>query len=318
MLSPQQVHVITSTPEMISREQPGKLFQAWASGEKVHSALAVPVGGEFGIASAVFYIEASEAHAFSLADQRVLRLISRMLEELLLASRARNQGMIRRAAVQDNPAIVDSTFGDFAVETDFSAEIDKLLARLQKEGMPGVRGGEEVSILSVDIDDQSSLAMKYGNRIARNLSQQVGRRIRGRTNSAGNFQVFHISADKYYILLEGVDLAGARSLAKQLHEVLSVKDYRILPLSAGSGRAVLPENMLEISNVTAHIGVSSYPLEKLDELLKRYAPDTAIMYVRTLILAGIDALLERGKLAGGNCVVSWDPKGWGYEVLSES
>ena len=315
MLSPQSVQVITSTPEMVASGQPGRLFHAPPPGEVVHSALAVPIVGEYSISTAVFYVEAREANAFSLVDQQMLRIISRMLGELLQASRVRGQDTLSREMVLDNPAIVDGSFREFAVETDFIAVLDTLLSDVQ-QGTVG-SGDEEVSIISVDIDNQSSLAMKYGNRIARNLSQQVGLRIRRHVSSAGSFQLFHISADKYYVLLKGVSLKDARDLALQLRSALSVGKYRILPLSALSGRAVLPGNMLELSdNVTAHIGVSSYTVKKLDELVRRYSATTALRYVTTLILAGIEEMLDRGKLAGGNCVVTWDRESWGYKILS--
>ncbi len=315
MLSPQSVQVITSTPEMVASGQAGRLFHAPPPDEAVHSALAVPIVGEYSISTAVFYIEANEAYAFSLADQRVLRLISRMLGELLQASRVRGQDTLSREMLASSPAIVDSTFLNFAVEADFIAALDALLVDV-REGIAG-HEDEEVSIISVDIDNQSSLAMKYGNRIARNLSEQVGSRIRRSVSSAGSYQLFHISADKYYVLLKGVPLNDARELAMQLRSVLSMGKYRILPISGLSGRAILPGNMLELADaVTTHIGVSSYTLKKLDELLKRYPTTTALRYVTTLILAGIEEMLERGKLAGGNCVVAWDRQSWGYKVLS--
>lgn len=315
MLAPQHVRVITSTPEMIARGQPGGLFQPPPAGETIHSALAMPVVGEHGIPIAVFYIEADQADAFSLDDQRVLRLLSRMLEELLMTARARSQRMARREMLLEHPAIVDGTFGDFAVEADFIAEIDSLLSRIQQKEVVVAEGRGEISILSVDIDNQSSVAMKYGHRVARNLSHQLGLRLRGNINSSGNFKLFHVSADKYYLLLEGVGLEDARSLAQQLQAVLSVGEYRIPPLSASSSRAVLHGNTLDLTGVTVHMGVSTYTIGKLEELLQRYPPHTAVLYVRTLLLASIDMKLERGKLEGGNCIISWDTSTWGHRVL---
>jgi GGDEF domain-containing protein len=169
--------------------------------------------------------------------------------------------------------------------------------------------------VSVDIDNQSSVAMKYGNRIARNLSQQVGLRIRGNVDSSGNYKLFHVSADRYYLLLEGVGLEEARNLARRLQEVLRVGEYRILPLSASSNKVLLPGNMLELTGVTVHMGVSTYSIEKLEELLNRYPPHTARLYVRTLLLTSTNMKLERGKLEGGNRIVSWDATLWGYKIL---
>lgn len=315
MRNPQQVRVITSTPELIARGQAGKFFQAPSAGEKLHSSLALPIAGEFGISIAVLYIEAETTHAFSPADLRVLRFISRMLEELLMTTRARRQRMVKSRSILEKSAVVDNTFNTFATETDFIMEIDRLLSEVQQNPSIGERGREEISLISVDIDNQSSVAMKQGNRIARNLSQQVGLRIKSNVSSTSSFKVFHISADRYYVLLEGMALDDARKLAQDLLTVLRIGEYRILPLSAVPGSTVLPQNMLELTGVTVHIGVSSYTLAKLDELLKRYEPATAVAYVRTLILAGIDGLLERGKLEGGDCVVTWDRPTWGHKVL---
>lgn len=320
MLNPSRLRVITSTPEMIARGRAGEGFQRPVLGEPLHSALAVPVIGEHGVSIAVFYIEADETDAFAPGDLLVLRLISRMLEELLMTSATRNERLVRRENLLQHPAVVDSTFDTFAVEADFISEIDCLLDRIQKKRAARHLENETISILAVDIDNQSSIAMKYGNRIARNLSQQVGLRIIGNLTisdvKVSNFKLFHVSADRYYILLEGLDLPEARAMARQLHQVLRAGDYRIQPLSATSGKAVIsPTSMLELSGITVHLGVSTYTFEKLDELLQRYPSQSAPIYVRTLVLAGMDTKLERGKLEGGNCIVSWDRDTWSYIVL---
>lgn len=317
MTHPLHLQVITSTPQSIASGRPAKPSARPASGEAVHSALALPVVGDHGISMAVLYIEADGADAFSQEDQSALRMIGRMIEELLRTSQARNQMPGRRGNIVDRPAIVDTTFDEFATESDFIAEIDALLSRIQDQGLTEEQANEEVSLISIDIDNQSSVAMKYGNRVARNLSQQVGLRIRGQMSVMGRFQpnkLFHISADKYYLLLEGVSLESASKQARQLRDTLS-GSYLILPTSATPSRPAQPINMLELPGVTAHIGVSSYLFKKLDELLWRYAADTAKIYVRTLISAGIEEMLERGKNAGGNCVIAWDREIWGYRPL---
>lgn len=317
MTHPLHLQVITSTPQSIASGKPARPSTRPAPGEAVHSALAVPVVGEHGISMAALYIEANGANAFSQEDQRVLRMIGRMIEELLKTSQARNQMPGRRSNLIERPALVDPTFDEFAAESDFISEIDALLSRIQEQGLTEGQRNEQISLISIDIDNQSSIAMKYGNRVARNLSQQVGLRIRGQMSVASRFhpnQLFHISADKYYLLLEGVTLESAQQQARQLRDTLS-GSYLILPTSATPSRPAQPINMLELPGVTVHIGVSSYLFSKLDELLWRYATDTAKIYVRTLIIAGIEEMLERGKNAGGNCVISWDRESWGYKPL---
>ena len=56
----------------------------------IHSAIAIPVGGEEGQPVAVIYISSDETNAFSQDDQRVLRMMSKIAEELLLTYYARH------------------------------------------------------------------------------------------------------------------------------------------------------------------------------------------------------------------------------------
>jgi DNA-binding transcriptional MerR regulator/GGDEF domain-containing protein len=317
MTHPLHLKVITSTPQSLLQSTPQRSPQKPAAGEVVHSALAMPVPGDYGISLAVLYIEADGPQAFSQEDQRLLRIMGRMLEEALLTARVRSQLVGRPGDLLERPAVVDRTFDEFAGETDFLQEIDALLSRMTSRQLTVEEAQAEISIISVDIDNQSSIAMKYGNRVARNLSQQVGLRIARQMRAASGFQatrLFHISADKYYILLEGVALAGACVQARQLKSALH-GTYLILPTSATPNRPAQPMNMLSLPDVTVHMGVSSYLLEKLDELLRRYPLDTASIYVRTLILAGVEEMLDRGKHAGGDCIFAWDRALWGYRQL---
>ncbi|HEY1350500.1 MAG TPA: MerR family transcriptional regulator, partial [Ktedonobacteraceae bacterium] len=290
MTHPLHLKVITSTPQSLLQNAQQRGPQKPAAGEVVHSALAMPVPGDHGISLAVLYIEAHGPQGFSQEDQRLVRIIGRMLEEGLLTARARSQLVGRPGDILERPAVVDRTFDEFAGETDFLLEINALLSRMTDRQLTAQEAQEEVSIISVDIDNQSSIAMKYGNRVARNLSQQVGLRIARQMRAASGFQatrLFHISADKYYILLEGVGLAEACGQARQLKSALD-GTYLILPTSAAPSRPAQPMNMLSLPDVTVHMGVSSYLLEKLGELLRRYPLDTASIYVRALILAGIE------------------------------
>jgi hypothetical protein len=129
-------------------------------------------------------------------------------------------------------------------------------------------------------------------------------------------KLFHISADKYFLVVR-ISLEEARSLARRLKEAVQV-DYRISPRYAAPGRPVLRESMRDITGVTTHLGVASYSLQKLEELLGRYPIDIARNMTRTLIVAGIEEILNQGKSKGGNCIISWD-KGsdgsWSYVPL---
>lgn len=279
--------------------------------KETRSALAVPILGDYGISAAVLYIASNEAQAFSRGDQRVLRVISRMLEELLSTSQARRQMVGKIGGIISNPSVVDTSFQDFASETAFMAETEALLKEIQEKAARGNRLDGDLSIISVDIDSQSSLAFKHDNRVARDLSQQMGFRINRQAQFSSRYagsKLFHISADKYYWLLPGLSLKETQNLARQLKSILQ-EDYLINPSYTTRGivpnHPVLPENMLRLSGITVHMGVSSYTFPKLAELLQRYPEHVAVKSVHILFVAGIEEIMERGKSLGGNCIVSW-------------
>ncbi len=97
---------------------PGLTFRAYQSGhvnyrpkvmppdlayreleESICSAIALPIAGEDGLAIGALYIASEEIEAFSEADQRALRLITRMMEELLTTYQAYQQVRGRLADV---------------------------------------------------------------------------------------------------------------------------------------------------------------------------------------------------------------------------
>src|SRR5258708_36200220 len=57
--------------------------------ESTRSAIALPIAGEDGLAVASLYISSDEIEDFSKADQRGLRLITRMIEDLLATDQKR-------------------------------------------------------------------------------------------------------------------------------------------------------------------------------------------------------------------------------------
>ncbi len=303
--------------------------------ESTRSAIAIPVAGEDGMSLAVLYIASNETNAFSEDDQRVLRIVGKMVEELLMTYRARQQTMGKLSDLIVNPDIVDMSFKEFLSENDFVYDLDDLLTRLKAQlgewEKPKQREevslderkaryraeastGEVVSFIAVDIDKQSSLAERYGNQAARNLSREVGSRIQGQQRLSPNPEhrkAYHIHADRFYLILQGLTLEESRNKAKQLRTVLN-GDYLVGARRISSERLMLPEGKLELSNVTVRLGVAAYPYEKLKEMLQRYSSDTAVAEVRAEIMRNIDELLNLGQQEGGNVITSWDIDSWGY------
>lgn len=328
--SPYKVHVSS-----VTLENPGLSLRAHQSGNIIYrpdmsakdlivayqeleasdrSTIAIPVKGDDGLSIAVLYIASDEAHAFSEQDQRLLRLIGTMVEELLLTYRARQQVTGKRTDLIDHSGIVDPSFKPFLTENDFISDVEELLTTIQSNKSSKHKPEAEVSFIAIDIDNQSALATKYGNRVARNLSREVGLRLQGLLNLFTNSKhqrLYHINADRYYLLLEDMPLDEACKRADQLRIALE-GDYLIDMRQTTSEGSPLPENMLKLSDITVRLGVPTYKFWKLKEILGRFAYETAVFEVRTVITKALDQVLKQGSRDGGNVIISWDHEKWGY------
>jgi DNA-binding transcriptional MerR regulator len=323
----------------LSVADPGLTFRAYQSGyviyrpkvmppdlayreleESIRSALALPIAGEDGLAIGSLYIASEEIDAFSKADQRALRLITRMMEELLSTYKAYQQVRGKLADVIKNPGLVDVSFKEFLSENDFINDVEELLSRIHGQELTEQQVKEVVSFIAIDIDNQSSLATKLGDRVARNLSREVGLRILMQLSifSPELQLLYHVSADRYYLFLKGVTLEQARNRAQTIQLGLTRGEYRIDAQHAIASRSIPKERLFEVPNVTVRLGVSSYKYSKLQEVLGRYANETAIAEVRALIMQNLDLGLDIGQREGGNCIISWDHDIWGYRSWSSS
>jgi len=284
--------------------------------ESIRSAIALPIAGEDGLAIGSLYIASEEIEAFSEADQRALRLITRMMEELLSTYQAYQQVRGSLADVIKNPGLVDVSFREFLSENDFINGVEELLTNIHSQDITEHLTEEVVSFIAIDIDNQSSLATKLGDRVARNLSREVGLRILGQLRMYSEPELrrlYHLSADRYYLFLKGVPLEGARNRAANLHKVL-VGEYSIDAQHALTSRPMMRERLLELPDVTVRLGVSSYSYSKLKEVLGRYPVEATVAETRALLMRNLDESLVLGQREGGNCIMSWDPDPeiWGY------
>ena len=334
---------------ILSKNNPGLSFRAYQSGHVIYrpniptsdhilanrefeettsSAIAIPIAGEHGMAVAVLYIASDEVEAFSEADQRALRLFTRMIEELLSTYQSRQQVLGKLVNLLNNPGLVDISFREFLAEDDFINDLDAFLEIIQartdieprNRPDPGsdlwFTTNEAVSFIAIDIDNQGSLATKYGDRVARNLSREVGLRIRGQLSLLSNPEyqkLYHVNADNYYMKFVGMSLDEARNLAFKLKNLLS-GDYRIDARRVVMGRPMKRDDMLELPKVTVRVGIHSYPFAKLKELVNRYAIVGAIATTRSSILRNIDEALKRGQAEGGDVIISWDYDTWGHNL----
>lgn len=285
--------------------------------EPIRSAIALPIEGSEGLAIAVLYVVSDIPHAFSIEDQRVLRLMGKMIGEAIETYAIRLRAASGLKELITNPAVVDPLFKDFSAEDEFIKDIEELLCDIQRK--PEKQEGD-VSFIAIDIDNQSSLANKYGDLITRKLSRAVGLRIRGQIRTFrddASCELYHLYADRFYILLNGTTLEQAVTKAMALREALS-GTYHIDPLHASTNPVPLPENMVQLQNVTVRLGVSSYLYSKIKEVLQRCTSDRPYMEVRIQIMGFLDELLDMGKREGGNVVISWDRKQRSFKRLQPS
>ncbi len=304
-------------PDIVVREA----TIAYAEQEKsTRSAIALPIIREDGLSIAALYIAADEYQAFPIEDQRVLRLIGTMIEELLLTYQARQQASGKRTDLIDQPEIVDPAFQDFLTENDFIRDLEALLSTFAKADDSSINLAGEVSFIAVDIDDQGTFATRYGDRVARNLSLEVGLRLQEHLKlfaKLNNKLLYHLNADRYYLLLEGMSLDDTRKSAEQIR--IALKDNYLVDAQRFSSKGTkLPTNMLEIPELSVRLGVTSYTYKKLKEVLHRYPPETSIVEVKALIMGSLDTTLSTARREGGNNIVSWDPIIWGYAPWSPS
>src|SRR5260370_27318006 len=124
-------------------------------------------------------------------------MLGRMIEELLMTYHTRRQVTQKLMDMVKKPGIIDKLFGDFLSENEFIQNVEALLISIntllkEREELPHKEGEslitfdtqsgteqplEEISFIAIDIDNQDSLANKYGDRLVRNLSWVVGLRI---------------------------------------------------------------------------------------------------------------------------------------------
>ncbi len=303
----------------------------------IRSAIAVPIGGENGMPVAALYIVSDEADAFTEGDQRVLRITGRMLEELLMTYHARLRVTEHLGDLIKKPSVIDALFSDFFSEIDFTMDVENLLKNIQlkmdrknqfiEKHAPHTNpdthfkiqpsSEEAVSFIGIDIDNQSKLANKYGDQMMRNLGREVGQRVQEQLRvlftEHVDCRLYHVYADRFYLLLKGISLEQAREKAKRIKLILK-GPYQLDALHPSIEEPTRPDSM-HVLSVSVRLGVTSYPYVKLEDLLQRYTAATAVANVRATISRDLDRALEKGRIDGGDVVISWEPDIWGYVQL---
>lgn len=293
-----------------------------AEEEPLRSAIALPIGGENGLPIAVLYVASEEPGAFSENDQRILRILCIMMEELIRTYDLRQQTFQKLAQIMDVPACADWLFKDFLSENDFTRDVEQLLYTVQT-GMPEdgtVSNGSSranqkeafkqwLSFISIGIDKHSGLANKYGDLVARNLAHRLGLHIqdllRVTLKEYMQCKLYYISTERFYILLKDIPLEQTCVTAERLRQALA-GSYQVDALKLSTDDPSRTENLLELPDTTVRLGAISYSSEKLKEIFNQHPPDDATIEVRSIINAALGKALDIGRAAGGNIVVAWN------------
>ncbi|BCL82675.1 MerR family transcriptional regulator [Ktedonobacteria bacterium brp13] len=276
------------------------------------SNIAVPIGGESGHALGVLYATSLECAAFSEEDQRILRVIAKLIEELLYTYRIRQNITETIGDLLKDPRMVDPLFKEFAAESDFLDDLEEILKTVRRQ----VENGEEITIptatdesvqeisfIAIDIDSnvQESIANSYGDQTLHHLNKAIGLRIHDLLpalfSNHLNCKLYHIYGGIYCLLLRGFSLERSKNNAERLRKALEG--------SIAVKQSDLPGGTLMLPEISVHLGVTWYPYEKLADFLspRHKRPVTE---VRSTLYHSLDFALKLGTDTGGNIVYSWD------------
>ncbi len=274
----------------------------------VRSNIAVPIGGETDEPLGVLYVASYKLAAFSQADFRLLRIMARMIEELLCGYLARKQFTWGLTDLMKTPRSVDTSFKDLGSENDFIDDIETLLKRIQERTFspadremtaPAISG--QVSFIAIDIDDQDRIVRDYDEQMLRSLQRTIGQRIRDLLPALFSryldCKLYYIYAGRFYLLLHDFSLEetkrNALRLKKALEGNVAIKRSDLL-----GGTHVIPD-------LSLHLAVTWYSYEKLQEFLvmKR---QQSIADVSAILYRSLDSVLKLGMDEGGNVVYAWE------------
>jgi len=271
--------------------------------EPIHSAIAIPIGGEQGVASGVLYVASDEVDSFSRTSRGMLRIVSKMVENLLTSYHTQHALAEHLMDVIRHPDVVDLLFEHFQSENDFRRTMRILLENIMNAEQKQQQSEEEVSFIAIGMDNLNHLAPKYGDHAMRNLHRDMGLRIQGAAGAwFTHYEMYHIYADKFYLHLKGLPLERARERALHLQKTLE-GSYRIDAQHIPLDQSVLPGQKVPLENLTVRLTVTSYSTEKLLEILDLYEKDTNTVSLK--MRSTLEGGLKMGEKAGGNIVVVW-------------
>ncbi|GEM_PF-5548898 len=244
--------------------------------ENARSAIAVPVEGPQNEVEGVLYVASSEPGASSESDafppeqEVLLRVMGKIIGELVYSYRARHLTTQQMIAMIKQPGVVEPFLSDAQLgneliqsESDFLRDLSRQLSlarkhktdasphtqHTQQHGSVQDQPLETLSFIVISIDNLSQYGREYGDTIVRRLVQEVGMQIRGSVlQRSEDYSVYRILADRFYVMAHGVNTEDARLYAYRLHGALNVA-YQF-------GKIILQD-------ISIRVGVVTYDMETL-------------------------------------------------------
>jgi DNA-binding transcriptional MerR regulator len=280
--------------------------------ETVRSHIAIPIGGELEAPVGVLYVTSPFPAAFSEEDQRLLRLVARLIEEVLHIYDAKQKLAADLTSLLKSPGIVDASLKEFLTENDFIADLNGFLNALHAAAQPGeelpiadhkkVMSGtgnvSEIAFITVEIDNQEIIANSYGDRTLKTVNRSIGSRISRLLPALiaryTDCKLYYIWSGRFYLLLRGFSAEETLMYAERLWLALN-EDILLNQSELPDGRLSLP--------IKVHEGVNWYSTEKLREMLDELQ---SVARVSDLIYRSLDSVLRLGGDKGGNLIVFWN------------
>ncbi len=203
------------------------------------------------------------------------------------------------------------------------------LSRLEQAIGRAEAGGEQVSLLVVDLGSFGNIASALGHEIGDALLSQAAERLRASVDA--RHTVARLEGDEFLIVLDGLGLDPARELAEDLLRLLgvglSVRDVNI-SLNTVIGMALYPEHAREPEQLLLRATVAKDDARSAQQSIHVYQDGREERRVRQLAILGDlrravrhDELklylqpkisLRDGRVRGAEALVRWDHPTFGW------
>lgn len=244
-------HITPKDPSLAWRDQE----------EPIGSAIAIPIEGEYGKALGVLYIVSAAYDAFPVESQQLLRVLGRVVGELVSSARGRSLTTDDLPDLLETPEIVDHILKGFRTINAFRDDLYDLFQRAMQEKEPPF---QYLSLIAVDIDDLSRIAVRYGDQAAlRNLVDAVGQRIQDNAPFLFRKEIslYRAYVDRFYLLLKDMSADQAAVAAEELKHALG-EPYQVDAPRVSLKQAIYAQNRIEFQ-ITTRLGVTGYSYEDI-------------------------------------------------------